>query len=81
MLRAVDYALASTPDSDSEELDKPSDNEKDEPFTEAVDQHDILEVTTGNIVVVLYELRKKVEIFRGGSKYSKRLCLCSVFKT
>ena len=81
LLRAVDYALASTPDSDSEELDKPSDNEKDEPFTEAVDQHDILEVTTGNIVVVLYELRKKVEIFRCGSKYSKRLCLCSVFKT
>ena len=59
MLRAVDYALASTPDSDSEELDKPSDNEKDEPFTEAVDQHDTLEVTIGNIVVVLYELRKK----------------------
>ena len=59
LLRAVDYALASTPDSDSEELDKPSDNEKDEPFTEAVDQHDILEVTIGNIVVVLYELRKK----------------------
>ena len=59
MLRAADYTLASTPDSDLEELDKPSENEKDEPFTEAVDQHDALEVTIGNIVVVLYELRKK----------------------
>ena len=59
MLRGVDYALASTPDSDLEELDKPSENEKNEPFTEAVDQHDALKVTIGNIVVVLYELRKK----------------------
>ena len=30
---AVDYALASTPDSDLEELNKPSENKKDEPFT------------------------------------------------
>ena len=59
MLRAVDYALASTPDPDLEELDKPSKDEKDEPFTEAVDQYDGLEVTIGNIVVVLYQLRKK----------------------
>ena len=59
LLRAVDYALASTPDSDLEELDKSSENKKDEPFTEAVDQYDALEVTIGNIVVVLYELRKK----------------------
>ena len=59
MLRAVDYALASTPDSDLEELDKPTENKKDKPFTEAVDQHDALEVTVGNIVLVLYELRKK----------------------
>ena len=81
MPRAVDYALASTPDSDWGELDKPSENEKDEPFTEAVDQHDTLEVTIGNIVVVLYELKKTVEIFGCGSKYSRRLCLCSVFKT
>ena len=42
-----------------EELDKLSENKKDEPFTEAVDQYGALEVTTGNIVVVLYELRKK----------------------
>ena len=63
------------------ELDKPSENEKDEPFTKAVDQHDTLEVTIGNIVVVLYELKKTVEIFGCGSKYSRRLCLCSVFKT
>ena len=54
MLRAVDYALASNPDSDL-----PSENKKDEPFTEAVDQYDALEVTIGNIIVVLYELRKK----------------------
>ena len=27
LLKAVDYALASTPDSDLEELDKPSENE------------------------------------------------------
>ena len=59
MLRAVDYALASTPDSDLEELDEQIETEKDETFTEAVDQHDALEVTVGNIVVVLYELRKK----------------------
>ena len=59
LLKAVNYVLASTPDSDLEELDKPSENEKDEPFTEAVDQHDALEVTIGNIVVVLYKLRKK----------------------
>ena len=60
MLRAVDYALASTPDSDLEEIDKPTENKKDKPpFTEAADQHDALEVTIGNIVVVLYELRKK----------------------
>ena len=59
LLRGVDYALVSTPDSDLEELDKPSENEKNEPFTEAVDQHDALKVTIGNIVVVLYELRKK----------------------
>ena len=58
LLSVVDYALASTPDSDLEELEKPSENEKDKPFTEAVDQHDVLEVTIGNIVVVLYELRK-----------------------
>ena len=45
--------------SDLEALNKPSENEKDEPFTEAVDQHDALEVTIGNIVVVFYELRKK----------------------
>ena len=51
--------LASTPASDLEELDTPSENEKDEPFTEAINQHDALEVTIGNIVVVLYELRKK----------------------
>ena len=50
--------LASTPASDLEELDTPSENEKDEPFT-AINQHNALEVTTGNIVVVLYELRKK----------------------
>ena len=56
MLRTVDYALASTPDSGLEELDKQSKNGKEEPFMEAVDQHDALEVT--NIVVVLYELRK-----------------------
>ena len=42
-----------------EALNKPSENEKDEPFTEAVDQHDALEVIIGNIVVVLYESRKK----------------------
>ena len=59
MLRAVNYALASTPDSHLEELDKPSENEKDEHFTEAVDQYDALEVTIGNIVVVLYKSRKK----------------------
>ena len=59
LLRAIDYALASTPDSDLEELDKPSESEKDEPFTEAVDHYDALEVTIGNIVVVLYEFRKK----------------------
>ena len=53
LLRAVDYVLASTPDSYLEELGKPSENEKDEPFTEAVDQHNALEVTIGNIVVVL----------------------------
>ena len=51
--------LASTPASDLEELDTPSENEKDEPFTEAINQHDALEVTIGNIAVVLYELRKK----------------------
>ena len=45
--------------SDLEALNKPSENKKDEPFTEAVDQHDALEVTIGNIVVVFYELRKK----------------------
>ena len=59
MLRAVDYVLASTPDSDLEERDKPSKNKKDEPLTEAIDQLDALEVTIGNMVVVLYELRKK----------------------
>ena len=59
MLRSVDYALASIPDSDLEVLDKPSENKKDELFTEAVDEHDTLEVTIGNFVVVLYELRKK----------------------
>ena len=47
MLKAVDYALASTPDSNLEKLHKPSENEKDEPFTESVDG---LEVTIGNIV-------------------------------
>ena len=51
--------LALTPDSDLEELDKPSENKKDEPFTEAINQHDALEVTIGNIAVVLHELRKK----------------------
>ena len=56
LLRTVDYALASTPDSGLEELDKQSKSGKEEPFMEAVDQHDALEVT--NIVVVLYELRK-----------------------
>ena len=59
MLRAVDYALASTPDSDLEELDKPSENKKDEAFTEAFEQYDALEVTIGNILVVFYELKKK----------------------
>ena len=59
LLRAVDYALASNPDSDLDKLDKPSENKKDEPFTEAVDQYGALEVTIGNIVVVLYQLRKK----------------------
>ena len=58
MLRSVDYALASIPDSDLEVLDKPSENKKDELFTEAVDEDDTSEVTIGN-VVVLYELRKK----------------------
>ena len=48
LLRAVDYVLASFPDSDLEEIDKPSENEKDEPFTEAVDQYDAFEVTIGN---------------------------------
>ena len=48
LLRAVDYVLASFPDSDLEEIDKPSQNEKDEPFTEAVDQYDAFEVTIGN---------------------------------
>ena len=87
MLRAVDYALASTPDSDSEELDKPSDNEKDEPFTEAVDQHDTLEVTIGNIVVVLYELRKKQLKYLGvvqniaGDCVSVQFLKCSGEKT
>ena len=51
LLRAVDYAKASTPD--LEELDEPSENEKDESFTGAVDQHDALEVSIGNILVVL----------------------------
>ena len=59
MLRAVDYELASNPDSDLDKLDKPSENERDEPFTEIVDQYDTLEVIIGNIVVVLYKLRKK----------------------
>ena len=53
--RAVDYALASNPDSDLNKLNKPNENEKDEPFTEAVVQHDALQITIGNI---LYELRK-----------------------
>ena len=59
MLRAVDSELASNPDSDLDKLDKPSENERDEPFTEVVDQYDALEVIIGNIVVVLYKLRKK----------------------
>ena len=51
LLWAVDYALASTPDSDLEELDKPSENEKDEPFTEAVDQNDVKKKNSWNIWV------------------------------
>ena len=47
MLKAVGYALASTPDSDLEKLHKPSENEKDEPFTESVDA---VEVTIRKIV-------------------------------
>ena len=56
MLKAVDYALASTPDSNLEKLHKPSENEKDEPFTESVDG---LEVTTGNTVYSSFVWIKK----------------------
>ena len=62
LLRAVDYALALTPDSDLEKLYKPRENKKDEPFTEAVDRYDALEVTIGNTVVVLYEVSKKKQL-------------------
>ena len=87
MLRAVDYALASTPDSDLEELDEQIETEKDETFTEAVDQHDALEVTVGNIVVVLYELRKKQLKYLGvvqniaGDCVSVQFLKCSGEKT
>ena len=87
MLRVVDYALASTPDSDLEELDEQIETEKDETFTEAVDQHDALEVTVGNIVVVLYELRKKQLKYLGvvqniaGDCVSVQFLKCSGEKT
>ena len=81
LLRAADYTLASTPDSDLEELDKPSENEKDEPFTEAVDQQDALEVTIGNIVKVLYKLRKKQLKYLDVVQNIAGNCVCSVFKT
>ena len=71
--------LALTPDSDLEELDKPSENKKDEPFTEAINQHDALEVTIGNIAVVLHELRKKQLKFGCGSKYQKALKKLTLF--
>ena len=76
LLRAVHYVLASFPDSDLEEIDKPSENEKDEPFTEAVDQYDAFEVTIGNKYWSNYcssfvPIKKKtIEIFRSGSIYS-----------
>ena len=87
MLRAVDYAKASTPDSDLEELDEPSENEKDKHFTGAVDQHDALEVSIGNIVVALYELRKKqlkclgLVQYIAGDCVSVQLLKCSGEKT
>ena len=87
LLRAVDYAVESTPDSDMEELDKPSEDKKDEPFTEAVGQYDALEVTIGNIVVVLYKLRKKQLKYLGvvqsitGNCVSVQFLKCSGEKT
>ena len=67
MLKAVGYALASTPDSDLEKLHKPSENEKDEPFTESVDA---VEVTIRKIVhsSFVWIKKKTVEIFGCGSK-------------
>ena len=70
-----------------EELDKPSENEKDEPFKKAVDQYDALEVTIGNIVVVLYESRKKQLKYLGvvqhiaGDCVSVQFLKCSGEKT
>ena len=48
------------------ELHKPSQNKKDEPFTEVVDQYHALEVTARNILLVLCELRKKQSKYFAG---------------
>ena len=81
LLRAVDYALASNPDSDLDQLDKQVRTKKMSLSQKQLSIWCIGSNYWKHWSSFVWIKKKTIEILGCGSKYSRRLCLCSVFKT